>query len=495
MPRSAKLELVDAGATAGLPLHSEAGAVPLVVDLDGTLVRGDLLIETFAAETARSPRSALYALRGLAKGKAALKARLAERAPFAADSLPYDPQVLELIERAVAAGRPVYLASASNERLVNAVAEHLGVFEGWLGSTDGCNLSAGAKAERLVEMFGSGGFDYVGNEAADLPVWAQARRCISVGAPGGVRRRLSRVSPDARHLEGAKPDWRTWLRLVRHHQWAKNVLVLVTVLTDRAFTAPELLAAAGAFVAFCLAASSIYIVNDLVDLESDRGHPTKKHRPLACGQVPILPALILSGAMLAGALALGAAISLPFLGVLLVYLALTTGYSFVLKRKMLIDAVALAGLYTIRVIAGAVAMTVMVSHWLLLFSFFIFMSLALIKRFTELAVRADAGLPDPTNRNYRASDMVVVTALAAATGYSALVIFGLYLSSPEVEAAYNQPALLWLVLPLLVYWLGRMLIMAHRRTLHDDPVVFAMTDRNSRWVIALTAAIVLAAAI
>lgn len=469
-------------------------ATPLVVDLDGTLLRGDLLIETFAAEAARDPRRALRALSVLPKGKAALKACVAEEAPFDPSTLPYDPDVLALLEEAAAQGRPLYLASASNERQVEAVAVHLKLFAGWMGSTDTCNLSAGRKADLLVERFGEGGFDYIGNESADLPVWSKARRCISVGAPAGVRRKLERMSPDATHLPGPRPTLRTWIKLIRSHQWVKNTLVFTTVLTDRAFSIPELTAATMAFVAFCLAASSIYIVNDIVDLAADRGHPSKKRRPLACGQIGLKPAMLVACLMFAGAIGVATAVSLPFLGVLVTYLALTTAYSFNLKRKMLIDTIALAGLYAIRMVGGAVAMGVPLSHWILLFALFIFTSLALMKRFVEIATRVDAGLPDPSNRNYKAGDMTVVTSLAAATGYNAVVVFGLYISSDAASDLYTRPHLLWFISPLLLYWLGRMLIMAHRRTLQDDPVVFTLLDRNSRIVFLLAAIIVLLAA-
>ncbi|MFT0879125.1 UbiA family prenyltransferase [Rhodopseudomonas sp. G2_2311] len=286
---------------------------------------------------------------------------------------------------------------------------------------------------------------------------------------------------------------RSWVKLLRTHQWAKNALVLVPLLTAHKFGFGSLVDAIGAFLAFSLAASAIYVVNDLVDLGADRKHPTKRKRPLATGSVPILAALPVAFGLLAIAFALALLITPLFVIVLLAYLASTTAYTFFLKRKMLVDIVALASLYTLRVIGGAAAISVPISEWLLGFSMFIFTSLALIKRYVELAGRLDAGLPDPSNRNYRKSDLDVVTALAAAAGFNAVTVFALYISSDAVQPLYRHPKVLWLACPILMYWLGRVLMMAHRRLMDDDPVSFALRDWNSLLAFALIGCIMIAA--
>jgi 4-hydroxybenzoate polyprenyltransferase len=237
----------------------------------------------------------------------------------------------------------------------------------------------------------------------------------------------------------------------------------------------------------------VYILNDIIDLSSDRRHPTKKNRPLAAGTIPILHAVIAAPILFFSATALAAWVSLPFLGVLVFYFALTNAYSFWLKTKMLIDVVVLASLYTLRVIGGAVAINVMVSEWLLAFSMFIFASLALVKRYVELATRLDRELPDPENRNYKQSDMQIVAALSGAAGFNAVTVFALYISSDTVHALYRRPQLLWLICPILMYWISRMLLMAHRRIVHDDPIVFALKDRVSIIAGACIAAVMLAA--
>ncbi|OAF13562.1 hypothetical protein AYJ54_43305 [Bradyrhizobium centrolobii] len=458
---------------------SRIPARPLVVDLDGTLVRSDLLIETGFSEFGRNPRSLLGLCTALLQGKAALKHQLAESAAFDPATLPYDEAVLARIEGARDEGRPVYLASASNERLVKAVADHLGLFSGWFASNQTVNLAANAKAERLVMEFEERGYDYIGNDRADLPVWAKAAEAIAIRAPASVRRILAQRGEGVEHLPAERPTLRTWAKLLRVHQYAKNVLIFVPLFLAHKFSPGVITEAFLAFVAFSLCASSVYVLNDLADLQADRRHPTKRNRPLASGAISpsegvlAIPILLLSSALV------GTFVSLQFLAVLLGYFALTTAYSFVLKRKMLVDVIALAMLYVVRLVAGAVAVQVTFSEWLLAFSMFFFMALALIKRYVELAVRTDSGLPEPENRNYKLADLDVVAGLAAAAGFNAITVFALYISSDAVHSLYRRPELLWLICPVLLYWISRALMMAHRRHMDDDPIAFALRDKNS----------------
>jgi 4-hydroxybenzoate polyprenyltransferase/phosphoserine phosphatase len=466
---------------------------PLVVDLDGTLVRSDLLIESGFAEIGRNPASVVAIVRALKAGKAALKHHLADAERFDPATLPYDDEVLARIHQARAEGRPVYLASASNERLVEAVAEHLGLFTGAFGSDETVNLAGPKKAARLVAAFGEAGFDYIGNDAADLAVWARAARAITVRARPGVVRRLVRVAPDCEHLPCTRPTWRTWAKLIRVHQWAKNALVFLALLASHTFEWHAAGQALLAAVAFSLCASSVYLLNDLVDLQDDRSHWSKRRRPLASGAIPLMHGVVAMPFLLAASLGVAALVSMPFLAVLLGYFALTTAYSFVLKRKMLVDVVTLGALYSMRVLGGAVAIDVVASKWLLGFCMCIFMSLALIKRYVELAARHDAKMPDPSNRDYRTSDLPVVLALAAAAGFNAVTVFALYISSDGTNQLYSRPEILWLVCPVLIYWIGRALMLAHRREMDDDPVVFALKDRISLASVGAAAALVLAA--
>ncbi|MFD0464508.1 UbiA family prenyltransferase [Microvirga aerilata] len=294
-------------------------------------------------------------------------------------------------------------------------------------------------------------------------------------------------------MSHVRPTWRTWAKMMRVHQYAKNALIFLPILAAHLFTVEAFAQALLAFVAFSLCASSIYILNDLVDLQDDRGHRSKCKRPLPSGAIPLMHGVIAIPILFLGALAVGAAVSLPFLGVLLGYFALTTAYSFALKRMMVVDVITLAGLYSVRVIGGAVATSIIVSEWLIAFCMMIFMSLALIKRYVELAARRDANLPDPTSRDYKNSDLDIVAALAAAAGFNAVTIFALYISSDTVNQLYSHPQILWLVGPLLMFWIARALMLAGRRLMDDDPVVFALKDRVSLMTVAAAAILIVAA--
>jgi 4-hydroxybenzoate polyprenyltransferase/phosphoserine phosphatase len=473
---------------------TDAVDLPLVVDLDGTLIRTDLLIESLFAYLGADPLRVFFLASTLRLGKAPLKARIASSIAIDPATLPYDERVLALVREARMINRRVFLASASNEHYVRRISEHLGLFDGWFASTDSENLSSSTKAKRLIEAFGQKGFDYVGNDRADLPVWSAANRSLAVEPSASVRAELRSLDPHAVVLEAPRGGWRAWIKLLRIHQWAKNALVFVPMFAAHVFSLVMLGKAVLAAIAFSLAASSIYILNDLVDLDADRAHRTKKSRPLAAGTVSVRKAMVVAAALLAVSLGTGFAISPQFLAVLLAYLALTTAYTFFLKRKMMIDIVALASLYTLRIIAGAAVVAATPSEWILAFSMFIFTALALMKRYVELAGRIDAALPDPTNRNYRKSDLPVLGALSAASGLNAVTVFALYIASDTVHRLYRHPHALWLICPILVYWIGRALMMADRRLMDDDPVVFALKDRISIISFALIGLIMIVAA-
>jgi 4-hydroxybenzoate polyprenyltransferase len=466
---------------------------PLVVDLDGTLVRSDLLVESAFAHLGHDPLRVVGLLSAVRGGKAAVKAEIAAKTEIDVSHLPYDEDVVSLIRQRRAAGNPVYLASASNERYVRAVADHLGLFDGWFASNDNENLSGALKARRLVEAFGEGGFDYVGNGRADLAVWTAASQRFAVRISPVVRSKLMDIDRDATVFEDAIGRLHAWIKLLRVHQWTKNALVFVPLVTARRFDLLAFAQAIAAFFAFSLAASAMYILNDVIDLDADRKHPSKKHRPLAAGSVPIVTAMVLIPALLVVAFIGALAIAPALAAVLLAYVALTTAYTFLLKRKMLVDVLTLASLYTIRVVAGAVAISVPLSEWLLGFSIFIFTALALIKRYIELAARLDKDLSNPTNRNYRKSDLDIVAALAAGASFNAVTVFALYISSDVVRPLYRHPEALWLICLILMYWLARALLMAHRRLMADDPIVFALRDWNSYVALGLIGLILIGA--
>ena len=394
-----------------------------------------------------------------------------------------------------AEGRATHLASASDHRYVAAVAAHLGLLGGAEGSAGGRNLSGEAKAQALAARFGDRGFDYVGDAAVDAAVWARARVGYVVAPSARLAQRLKRADLAPQVVGRREGGVRPYLKAMRPHQWMKNLLVFAPLLAGHHFTLGAVASAAAAFVSFSLVASSVYLLNDLLDLKSDREHARKRLRPFASGRAsPLRGALLAPTLLLAGG-AIALALPWRFGAALAAYYALTVAYSFALKRVMTVDVVALACLYGARLVAGGYAAGVPLSPWLEALAVFLFLSLALVKRGAELTDRIAAGKGDPSGRVYRLSDLPVVESMAAASGYLAVLVLALYFNSPAVGALYVAPHRLWLICVVVLYWVSRMLMKAHRGEMHDDPLVFAMRDRASLVCGAVAAAAAVSAAL
>lgn len=474
---------------------AEAVDIPLVIDLDGTLTRSDLLVESLFRLLALNPLSLFKVPSWLAKGKAAFKACIADHVVLDLHMLPFNEDLIELIRAERARGRKVYLASASDRRYVLALADHLGLFDGVFASDGTTNLSGAEKARLLCREFGSKGFDYAGNSRIDLAIWTQARKAILVDASAQLRHAASRCCEQVEEVSPPrtrKDLWAGYGRAMRLHQWLKNLLVFLPALTAHAFDRATIGHSVLAFLAFCLCASSVYLLNDLLDLPNDRAHPTKKRRPFASGAVPLTGGLVLIPLLLIASGLLATPLPAAFLAVLFVYYGITLLYSLVLKRKIVVDVLTLAGLYTLRVIAGAAATGIMVSEWLLAFSMFLFLCLALIKRYSELVERLHSHKGKPAGRGYRTDDTPMVGALAGASGFISVLVLALYINSPDVHQLYNHPEALWAIGLLLLYWVSRVLMLAHRGEIQDDPVVFAVKDPTSLATVALIGLAVIA---
>lgn len=465
---------------------SASGPPVLVVDLDGTLLRSDMLLESFANVMHHAPLS-LWALPvWLARGKAPLKQELARRSRIAVETLPFDPEVLALIAEAKAQGRRVVLCTATDRDLAEAIARHLQLFDEVLASDGTLNLASGTKAAELVRRYGRRGFDYAGNARADLAVWQDAGRAIVVSGSKDLIAEAGKVCEVARVITPPQPGLKTLAKGLRVHQWLKNVLLFVPLFASHRIGSPDLwVDLILAFVAFSLCASMVYILNDLVDLDSDRRHPRKSKRVFASGELSILTGITLAVAL--GMLSLGLALTvgLPFTEALLLYCALTSAYSFALKRVLLVDCIVLAGLYTLRIVAGSQAIFQPMSLWLLGFSFFLFLSLSYVKRFTEvssLARSADETTPDQkiAGRGYLVSDAPILGLLGVGAGYASAVILANYLNSDAVRQLYAEPSFLAGLVPILLFWISWVWLKASRGEMQDDPVVFAVRDRVSQ---------------
>jgi 4-hydroxybenzoate polyprenyltransferase/phosphoserine phosphatase len=469
---------------------------PLVVDLDGTLLHSDMLIESAVRFLKSAPLRFYEPVRWLvAGGKPTLKARLAAETDIDAAALPYNESLIVWLREQRAAGRPLVLATASHERIVHRIAAHLGIFDKVFASTETVNLSAERKRDALVAAFGEQGFDYVGNAYEDVPVWRAANRAFLVDTPEGVERVARQHGNVEQVFETPRNRLVILAKSLRMHQWLKNLLVLVPLLAGHHANAWPLVASAFiALIAFSMCASSVYLLNDLIDLDDDRHHPVKRHRPLASGAMPLIAGVVLCPALLAGAFAVAwAFLPLRYVGVLFCYYAMTIAYSTLLKPLALVDVVVLAGLYTARIVAGAAAIHVHLTFWLLAFSMFLFLSLALVKRYAELHSMLKLGVTEPRGRGYMTDDLALISSLGTASGYLAVLVLALYIQDHATAVLYRTPELIWLACPLLLFWISRMWLQAHRGNMHDDPVVFAARDRVSIAVLVLCGVVFCAA--
>jgi 4-hydroxybenzoate polyprenyltransferase/phosphoserine phosphatase len=459
-----------------LPPPAVGAHPPLVVDLDGTLVTVDLLHETLFRVTAARPWVLLRALGRLRAGKAAFKRAVADRADFDAAHLPYCEPFLEWLREQKRAGRELWLVTGSDMRLARAVADHLGLFDEVLASDGVVNLTGPRKAAVLAERCRERGFVYAGNSMVDVAVWEKARGAVVVNAARRVRAAAARATTVEMEFP-AGSVLRAWVRAVRPHQWVKNLLLFVPLVTaHRFFDLPLVLVAGLLFVAFCLCASSVYLLNDLLDLDSDRRHPTKRFRPLAAGDLSVPAGVLGAAALLGGAVAVAGALGPAAVGGLGAYYLFTLGYSWWLKRAIIVDVIALAGLYTLRVIVGGFVVGIPISQWLLAFTGFVFLSLAFTKRYTELRRATLRGVERAHGRGYLTGDLPIIGMCGIAAGFAAVLVMSLYLNSDTVRELYRCPPLLWAWVPVILYWLCRIWLIANRGKLHDDPVVFAARD-------------------
>ncbi|MBY0374779.1 MAG: UbiA family prenyltransferase, partial [Bryobacteraceae bacterium] len=440
----------------------EGAAGPLYVDLDGTLIAGDLLWESLVAAVKRAPWVVFLIPYWVAMGRVRLKREAARRGPIDPAALPYREEILERIREARAAGRRVVLATAADRDLAAAVAGHLRLFDGVLATTAETGNLKGRRKLAAIEADAAGvPFHYLGDGRVDEPILA--------AAAGGA---LIRSTGKARAA----------LRAMRLHQWVKNVLVFAPVAGAHRWGDREaLVPAAVSFLVFGLVASGNYLLNDLMDLEADRRHPEKRRRPLASGELSIPAALGLVGLLFAAGMGLAVtATGKSFWAWIAIYVGLTNWYSLRLKQLLLVDLMALSALYTIRILAGGAATGIAVSEWLVSLSVFLFTSLAFAKRFTELRRTLD-GAGQLRGRAYRAEDLDIVRVAGPVSGIAAVLVMALYLNSPGVRALYPTPELLWFVCPLLTYWILRVWFVANRGELDHDPIVFALSDRPSLW--------------
>lgn len=468
---------------------------PLCVDCDGTLIATDLLYEAFFLMLKQYPLGVLLLPFWLLKGKAYLKNRIAEKVEFNWSTLPYREEVVQRVMQARNDGRTTVLATASPQVWADGIANQIGCFDVAIGTSETVNLSGRHKGEHLAKLYGEKGFEYAGDMPVDLQVWAKSAGAIVVSNKSGLLNQLNKLAiPIVATIQPKRANLLVYIKALRVHQWLKNLLILVPLLAAHQLSSIQGLLQAGyAFVAFSLCASAVYVLNDLLDLESDRQHIRKRKRPFAACTIPLSQGLFMVPVLLVIAFAVACLLPMQFALVLSVYFLMTLAYSFRLKKQVIVDVMMLAGLYTMRIIAGAAATAITPSFWLLAFSMFIFLSLAMVKRYSELLITLQANKKEPAGRGYSVEDLPVLMAIGVSSGLGSVLILALYINSPETSQMYPNTMWLWLIPPIILYWTSRMWMKAHRGQVDDDPVVFAAKDWQSLTVIALSAIIFAAA--
>jgi 4-hydroxybenzoate polyprenyltransferase len=448
--------------------------------LDGTLVKSDTLVDSLLVMVRTHPLDLIKVPGWIATGKATLKAQVTERVTLNVSHLPYNKPLMAYLEQQHGTGRKLYLATGADTSLAVRVAEHTGLFAGVLASDGKTNLTGSNKLESFQKHFPTTGFDYIGNARPDVPLLAAAGKAM-VANPDGALTSAIRAGKFqvAQRFDDRAPLLRTLRKALRLHQWAKNALIFLPLVLAHTLAGPRVLSAVVAFFCFSLCASATYILNDLLDIEADRRHPRKRYRPFASGDMSAKSGVLIAGGFLL--LSLAAAFTLPsgFLAYLVLYLVTTLSYSFYFKRIVLIDVMLLSGLYTIRLLAGSEAESVMISPWLAGFSIFLFLSLAMVKRFSEMQNLRTAGNAPSNGRGYLTSDIEQLRAFGTSAAYAAVVVFSFYISSLSGLKLYQHPQRLWLITPLMIFWLSRVWLLASRGELDEDPVIFAVTDKLS----------------
>lgn len=472
--------------------HCQRAALPLCVDLDGTLINSNLLWECIVLLLKDNPFCLLLVPFWLVTGgRPNLKHQVARRAPLEPNNIPYNRELLEFLKTEHKSGRQLVLATAADQQLAEGIAAHTGLFDHVYGTRDGKNLKGRTKADFLRTAFGNRGFEYAGNSTSDMRVWGFASGAYVVGSEATADQAAS-VTEVRRRFPRRKGDLKCWARAMRVSHWSKNLLMLVPLLLAHRLSWHPLLMTLLGVVLFGLCSSGVYIGNDLLDLHSDRAHPWKNGRPFATGELSIVSGVITSLLLLGVALGLGATIlNGRFAGTLALYAVIATWYSLRLKRIAIFDVFVLSSFYSIRIWAGALITGTPLSQWFLGFSLFFFLSLAMAKRYSELVHAAELADSGNSGRSYRAGDRELLMTIGMASCFSAIVILSLYAHSNEVMALYQRPGLLLLTCPLMLYWTCRIWLKAHRGELNEDPVILAMRDPVSYCVAAAGLGIIL----
>ncbi|AFL86993.1 4-hydroxybenzoate polyprenyltransferase-like prenyltransferase [Terriglobus roseus DSM 18391] len=485
------------------------GDVPLCVDLDGTLVKSDTLVDAILLLARQQPASPLYWPQWVSKGKASFKREITGRVHIDVEHLPYNRPLVDFLWEQHARGRRIYLATAADKGFADQVAAHFGdLFTGVLASDGTLNLAGANKLAAFQQQFPEG-FTYIGNAMPDRTLLQASVQPMAANPHGSLRRALRRDKTLLhREFTDRRPALKVFLKAIRLHQWAKNILVFLPAILAHDLSARSILCSTLAFLSISFCASATYIINDLLDIEADRRHPRKRLRPFASGDLSPFAGVGIIGGFFAISLAFALLMPLvyrsfpgaaahhsmmrgpgAFVAWLGIYTITTLSYSFALKRMMLIDVIVLSGLYTVRLLAGASATGVPMSEWLAAFSIFFFLSLAFVKRFSELELMIANNRDKASGRGYKTSDLEQLRSFGTSSAFAAVVVLSMYISNLTAAHLYHHMGRLWLLMPVLILWISRVWLLASRGELHEDPVVYAITDKTS-WLLGAISAVI-----
>ncbi|NQV68670.1 MAG: UbiA family prenyltransferase [Pseudohongiella sp.] len=456
---------------------------PLFVDLDGTLIKSDLMLESVLLLIKKNPLAAFMLPLWLLKGRANLKHQLAQRVDIPYELLPPNPEFKAYIQQQEAEGRNIVLISASNQQQVRALSNHYGFFIDAIGSDEQLNLKAENKLLRILQLNQKAGFSYAGNSSADLPIWDEADEVVMVNCAVSLAEKLKNKTNSITRFDTPGSKLHKFFLAMRPHQWLKNGLLFLPLILSHQIDQLHLfLQACIGFLSFSLCASSVYFLNDMLDLNSDRQHHAKRSRQFASGELALAYGFLGAPILLAASFAVALLLPANFIAVLFLYWILTSLYSLFLKRLFMLDVLTLAVLYTLRIIAGSAAIAVATTFWLLAFSFFLFLSIAMAKRFTEFSNLSSTERTSVAGRAYSTAHLKMLAITGGCSSLIAVAVFAFYINAPDTTELYTSPGLLWLICPLLVFLLGRIWIFAQQGKLNEDPVLFAISDHPSQAV-------------
>ena len=419
----------------------------------------------------------------LFKGKVYLKNKIFGFVHLQYDLLPYNKEVLNFLEKEFSGGRKIILATASPVSAAIKISEIHPIFSEVYGTENKLNLKGFNKLELLINQFGEGKFDYIGNSKSDIVIFSSCRYSYLVGSNKSIEKEVKQISNLQHIWMPAKATLKDYLKEIRAYQWIKNLLLFVPLITSHSFKSLYLWALTfEAFCTFSLVASAGYLLNDLFDMESDRKHPRKQFRPIASGKISILSVCFLSILFLSIGLFFAEKLNVLFFFTVLLYFLTSFSYSIFLKKLALYDVFILAILYSIRVFAGALAINVYLSFWLIAFSTFMFLSLALVKRCSELIQLKDETSLRMRRRGYDIDDIKLLEIMGIVSGFLAVVVFALYINSPDVTRLYSRPKILWSMSFLFLFWISRIWLFTTRGKMTDDPILFAIKDTTSYFI-------------